>query len=220
MKPSTGSVTRPPITAPSPSVETSRKTEREHRLVAGLRAGRPRRRRRRARRPRLGLDLRRLREPACRGSAPGPRGSAKTTAIDRADRDDPTSETTKPTRQHDDAHGKADGPEARAGSVRDVRGSVPSRSQQISQAVRLRDRSNRGSNYAEIARRGRGERASEPVLGPAPVDELADLGAHLDLGRPARGRPRRAAWRWRRSRACRRRTGARSRGRDGRRAPR
>ena len=187
MKPSTGRVTRPPITPPSPSVESSRKTERGHRVVgrtSGGQAAAPAWTRAAA--LRLGLDLRRLREPGGRGSGRGSRGTRRrrrsTAPIDD---DRPARRRSRRGRRRRPRRGRRARGSALARA--DVRGSAPRRSQQISQVPTPSPERNRGSNYAGSPAPPLRRACVEAVLGPAPVDELADLGAHLDLGRPVAG---------------------------------
>ena len=136
----------------------------------------------------------------------------------RADRDDPPGDD-EADEQHDDAQGKADGPKAGAGSVRVFAARFQVASDKYHKRL-LRDGSNQGPKLCRNSARSCCGSGSEPVLGPAAVDERADLGAHLDLGRPLPGAllgelggrvdPELAADELPR----------RSRGRDGRRAPR
>ena len=96
MKPSTGTVTRPPITAPRPSVEASRNRERGKRSSGGA----------------FGSDLRRVRELGSAGQVAHPEeaegeGDQRTEPRDPP-RDDQADE------QDDDADCEADRPETRA----------------------------------------------------------------------------------------------------------
>ena len=96
-KPSTGSVTRPPITPPSPSVETSRKTDARIALVGGrrraARGARPSRRR-------GGRFSGSTSGASCRSAAAGEVADPEEREDERdhrADRRRSTTETTKPT---------------------------------------------------------------------------------------------------------------------------
>ena len=149
---------------------------------------------------------------ACASAVPapsgrGPRGTrrrARSTAPTRDDRprDD------EPDEQHDDADGEADRPEARAGDVRMfvVLGSKALGIQADRQHAGQR-RAGR-SNYAGSGRLMRAGTVRDAVLGPAAVDERADLRGSSRSPAATRGRPRPGPSRSRRSRACRRRTAA------------
>ena len=216
-KPSTGSVMRPPITAPSPSVVPSRKTERDTgSSPVVVRAG--------------------------RGTAAGARGSFFSGSTGGASLASPLprvssltqrkrkstaiaapiatihQETTKPTSSTTTPRARPTGQRLGPGACGCSRLGSKSLATNITSGYFVTE-ATRDRNYAENRSgllRDRVRTRTRPSAG-----RRAHGSRRSSRSRPATpGHPPRAASPWRRSRACRRRTGARWHGRDGRRAPR
>ena len=170
--------------------EAERRALEEHCCAGSARPRRRRPRRRRATRCR--------RRGSGAASPARPRGAAiaagrrratqrkpKTSAMRAADRDDGQL-TTRPTRTHGDADAKPTGQRLGRRNVRLVaatgfqRRQVPRASPAVNGVSLLNDVSRDASVPIAVPRRS----SRDPVLGPAPVDERPDLGAHLDLRRP------------------------------------
>ena len=174
MKPSTGTVTSPPITPPSPSVEASRKTVARVACSAadvGGAAAAPRGRSARV----SGSTVRRLARAGCRREVAHPE--------EREDDRDDGADARRSTRRRRSRRAarrcpRRSPPARGSGPGRaDVRGSAPSRLATNITSAPLSTREQPRSNYAESARCARAAGIGrEAVLGPA-------------RGRRARGSP-------------------------------